>query len=29
MIGAGIVEIFWGIDAESKSLESVADPISS
>jgi MFS family permease len=29
MIGAGITEIIWGIDAETKSLESVAEPLSS
>lgn len=29
MIGAAVMELFLGIDAESKSLESVADPLSS
>lgn len=28
MAGAGLVEVFFGIDAEGKSLESVADPLS-
>jgi MFS family permease len=29
MVGAAVTEMVWGINAESKSLESVADPISS
>jgi hypothetical protein len=29
MVGAAIVEIFLGIDAEGKSLESIAEPLSS
>ncbi len=28
MIGAAVVEAFWGIDAEGKSLESIAEPLS-
>jgi hypothetical protein len=29
MIGAGICEVFLGVDAEGKSLESVSKPLSS
>jgi hypothetical protein len=28
MIGAAVVEVFFGIDAEGKSLESIAEPLS-
>ena len=28
MIGAGLVEVFFGVDAENKSLEEIATPLS-